>query len=212
MDISRASAPLHLLILPCITPTLEFLVGITSLFPESRELSMEFPGRTVKLCGGLASRFRARSARSGVPVVDDEQWVALGLSDDTVFDNLRPEEISDDEEEKEAPIVVNYSGGFEVGVEGRNSVYELFRWIISGSLLLPPNIEVLRVEIRGTIGMQRGLPFAMQHQALAALSRLCPLLREVQFGLKESNWKRSAGGEVWRLAAGPDRLAVRVVK
>jgi hypothetical protein len=53
-------------------------------------------------------------------------------------------------------------------------------------------------------------PKAQQHHALAALSGLCPVLREVQFGFPGSNWKRSGRGELWRLRL--DGSAVRVVE
>ncbi|KAJ7887164.1 hypothetical protein B0H13DRAFT_2277556 [Mycena leptocephala] len=146
-------------------------------FPELRELSMKLPALLSAEAADCGRTLRRRVGGALCLPLTTNGGVALDLSDDTAFDNLPPVEISDDEEqqERESPTVV------EVAVTHSDESESPLSWILSGSLSLPPNLEVLRIEMGGSITM---FPKAQQHHALAALSGLCPVLREVQLGFQ----------------------------
>ncbi|KAJ6602742.1 hypothetical protein DFH09DRAFT_451198 [Mycena vulgaris] len=185
MDILRSTIPLRSLTLPVIVPTLEVLVAATGLFPELRELTIIVMGRKRGRCGcGMRRRINAAE----IPV--DAR--ALDLHDDDAFDNPTTDDISDTE--SEAPLTVVRTNVYvEPEIAGPSGIRDILRWIFAGQLILPPNIEALRLEPQGRV-QQMGL--TQQQQAVAALSIMCPLLREVQFGLPDCNWKRA--GELWK--------------
>ncbi|KAJ6530807.1 hypothetical protein DFH09DRAFT_1183912, partial [Mycena vulgaris] len=91
MDISRSPHPLHSLALPSITPTLEFLVSITRLFPKLKELTILVEGYQGFHGGVFVGRRHATS-----PV--DQR--SLALFDDDAFDNPPVDDISDTESEE----------------------------------------------------------------------------------------------------------------
>lgn len=69
---------------------------------------------------------------------------------------------------------------------------DIFDWIFTGILPLPPGLEVLRLDTRGAHNHLPNLP--QQHRAIAVLSLLFPRLREVQLGSESTNWKRFGMG------------------
>ncbi|KAJ6530790.1 hypothetical protein DFH09DRAFT_1183878 [Mycena vulgaris] len=193
MDISRSPHPLHSLALPSITPTLEFLVGITRLFPELKELTILVEGYQGFHWGGVFGR----QPRATIPV--DQR--SLDLCDDDAFDNPPVDDISDTESEEpnRAPTAFALLGGAskmeyaESEIIGSTGIHNILRWIFAGQLSLPPNLEVLRLELQ-TYGEE--LSFVQQHRALAALSLAYPLLRKVQFGFPSNSWERT--GKLWK--------------
>ncbi|KAJ7814983.1 hypothetical protein B0H14DRAFT_3149251 [Mycena olivaceomarginata] len=187
----RGKSRFHI-VLPRISPTLEFLVGITSLFPELRELSIEF----TRVKRGFHCRLRRYSRTRVVPTVDAR---SVDLDDDAAFDDLPVHDISDVEAEEPTIIAVKHSSTSDVA---SSSIHEFFDWISSGSPSLPPTMEVLRV-----YGINRVISLAQQHQAIADLGALCPLLREVQFGSAAANWKRSR--ELWKLSIGAEKSVLQ---
>ncbi|KAF7368357.1 hypothetical protein MVEN_00157300 [Mycena venus] len=189
MDISCSSAPLYSLSLLRTSPTLEALAAITSLFPELKELCITVDGMRGSACG--------RPTYSGGRSVD-RRWV--DLCDETAFDDPSPDEVSDDEEEEPSIIIVT-----EATHPYKTSGFKrTFDWISGGLLSLPPRLEVLQMEVHGF--SLWGLSVAEQYAAIAALSRLCPLLREVQFGSLESNWKRN--GNLWKSGENKSRIRI----
>jgi hypothetical protein len=62
-----------------------------------------------------------------------------------------------------------------------------------GLIALPPSIEVLRLDAHED---SWGISLGQQQQAIAYLSEQYPLLREVQFGVLSTKWKRS--GDLWK--------------
>ncbi|KAJ6530793.1 hypothetical protein DFH09DRAFT_1183890 [Mycena vulgaris] len=193
MDISRSPHPLHSLVLTSITPTLEFLVGITRLFPELKELTILVKGYPGFLWGGV-SRGRRRAT---IPV--DQR--SLDLCDDDAFDNPPVDDVSDTESEEpnRAPTAFAPLGGASTTeyakpvIIGSTGIHNILRWIFTSQLTLPPNLEVLRLELR-TEGEE--LSLVQQHRALVALSLAYPLLRKVQFGFPSNSWERTGG--MWK--------------
>ncbi|KAJ7495321.1 hypothetical protein FB451DRAFT_1213846 [Mycena latifolia] len=183
MDISRSSSPLHSLSLPRIPPTFEFLDGIISLFPDLSELSMELPGYIAFACGTGRRRTKPK------PSIDSR---SLELRDEDAFDNLPADELSDAEPDKlPTPILIKAATGAEFpAVPG---IHNVLRWLFERRLLLPPAIEVFRLGVDGDL---RKLSLEEEHQAIATLSGLYPLLREVQFGWPSTNWQRTGG--LWK--------------
>ncbi|KAJ6530791.1 hypothetical protein DFH09DRAFT_1370661 [Mycena vulgaris] len=192
MDISRSPHPPHSLALPSITPTLEFLVGITRLFPELKELTILVKGYSREVF-----RCRRRRLRATIPV--DQR--SLDLCDDDAFDTPPVDDISDTESEEpnRAPTAFALPGGAskmeyaEPETMGSTGIHNILRWIFAGQLSLPPNLEVLRLELQ-TYGEE--LSLIQQHRALAALSLAHPLLRKVQLGLPSDSWERT--GKLWK--------------
>ncbi|KAJ6530815.1 hypothetical protein DFH09DRAFT_1409777 [Mycena vulgaris] len=193
MDISHSPHPLHSLALPSITPTLEFLVAITRLFPELKELTILVEGYRRSHCGGVLG------CRHCATILVDQR--SLELCDDDAFDNPPVDDISDTESEEpnRAPTAFVPLGGAstteyaEPVIIGSTGIHDILRWIFTGQLSLPPNLEVLRLELQNN---GEELSFVQQQQALAALSLAYPLLRQVQFGLPSNSWERT--GELWK--------------
>jgi len=194
LDIARSSVPVHsLALLPPTAPGLEFLANITSLFSELKELTLVIQMEQI-----LAPRYGRRMAASrGRGATVDQR--RPDLSDDAAFDDLPADDISDNEADDSSTIIVaraphqkDYDTKHPAMHDAAFNLHNIFEWIFDSKLVLPPSIEVLRLE-----APYIELPSpAQQHQAIAALSALCPLLREVQFGTLEDNWKRS--GELWK--------------
>ncbi|KAF8192405.1 hypothetical protein K438DRAFT_1970203 [Mycena galopus ATCC 62051] len=183
MDISRSTTPLRSLVLPCRSPTLDFLAAISALFPDLDELCLKFPQRGFR-CGTSSYLKNSQTFPIDQRTVD--------LNDDTAFDDLPVDDASDEEPEAPEPIIVT-GGDWPVP---RKNIYipdipKILGWIARGSLLLPPNIQIFRLEGRDSLIMS----LAGQHRAIAALSQLYPHLYEVQFGLLPEKWKFN--GESW---------------
>ncbi|KAJ7847673.1 hypothetical protein B0H13DRAFT_2362375 [Mycena leptocephala] len=69
-------------------------------------------------------------------------------------------------------------------VESSSSQYEIlntiFKWIREESISLPPDLEVLRINLDSDV--RPWISGGEEAQARASLIGLCPLLREVQIG------------------------------
>jgi len=188
LDIARSSVPVHSLAL--LHPTalrLDFLAIVTSLFPEIKELAFAVQGLI---------RWEIIPGRDGARGANLDQR-RPDLSDDAAFDELPADDISDNEDDSQTIIVARapHQKGYDMKDPGMDvKLQTIFEWIFDSKLKLPRGIEVLRLEVpRNYLGLPSP---EQQHQTIAALSALCPLLREVQFGRLEDNWKRS--GELWK--------------
>ncbi|KAJ7495319.1 hypothetical protein FB451DRAFT_364899 [Mycena latifolia] len=206
MDISRSASPLRSLSLPRTPPTLKFLDAITSLFPDLRELSVRIAGRIQFRCGG--SFGRRSDLKTETPV---DSW-SLELRDEDAFDTPPVDELSDAEEEPPTIIFTKPATAADIAASFGSpaldiivpsNIHAILRWILDHQLLLPANIEVLRLGAHGSL---RALSLVEQRQAVSGLSVLYPLLREVQFGEPSSNWKLS--GELW---TSEEKRCMRVV-
>ncbi|KAJ7495317.1 hypothetical protein FB451DRAFT_1387356 [Mycena latifolia] len=206
IDISRSSSPVYSLSLPRTPPTLEFLDTVMSLFPDLRELTITLaPMIGIRTrCGGGFRRGRAVTTEK--PSIDSR---TLELRGEDAFDNPPAEELSDNEaDESPQPILVKAATEIPglPGIHGLpafSSIAHVLRWLSDRRLSLPPTIEVFRLQV------DRELPkfsLAEEHRAIAVLSGLYPLLREVQFGLPSTNWKRT--GPLWK---SEENKSIRIV-
>ncbi|KAJ6555954.1 hypothetical protein B0H19DRAFT_1071098 [Mycena capillaripes] len=174
MHISRSTRPIKSLVLPPIIPTLDFLVSITSLFPDLRELTVKIRGESEFNASFATYRTVPRAVTSGAI-----RWVDQMVEDDT--------------KSEEAPIVTPTMEYIAPEITAKSDIHDILRWIFGGLLSLPPNIQVLRLEVEGVLSGQK-LWFTEQRQAVAALSLMYPYLHEVQFGEPMNNWKRPGSG------------------
>ncbi|KAJ6563920.1 hypothetical protein B0H19DRAFT_1139995 [Mycena capillaripes] len=194
VDISRSSVPLNSLVLPPVNPTLEFMVAITSLFPDLRALSMEVLGMTPARQGfGRNVNYRH------IPVPSVDLPLPDLSDDDAAFCNLPAEEISDDEADNLPPIIVIRRSTAPSWETYTDKFRIMLGWIFTGELELPHTIEVLCFKM--TIDSLRrqkyeGLSLKQQIQAISALSGIYPRLREVKFPLRLGSWKRN-GDDLW---------------
>ncbi|KAF7336108.1 hypothetical protein MVEN_02157800 [Mycena venus] len=190
MNISRNPVPLHSLILPCKSPTLEPLAAITSLFPELKELSVEFPDLgKYRWCGTTRTVGLGRRAEHTTVPIDRRM---PDLCDDTAFNSLPADEMSDEESEVPSMNTRNIMGYKEAHVAlsaicYTGNVNMVLGWIVSGSLLLPPDIELI-----------------------AVFTQSYPHLRELQFGLPSNHWKRTGG--LWSREESGHRESLEVCK
>ncbi|KAJ7138298.1 hypothetical protein C8R44DRAFT_767203 [Mycena epipterygia] len=185
--IVHASVPLRSLATRRVSPSTDFdlLACITSLFPDLRELSMdvmESPSRVKKA--------PTRPATEADRVIGPEP---PDLHDDHAFDDLPPEDVSD-AEDAEALAVVLIRKPFQPEMPMYSNIEDVLTQICRGDAVLPPYIEVLRLQIDSN----RVISFSLeqQHQLVAELSRRYPQLDEVQIGYPRNNWKRMDG--TWR--------------
>ncbi|KAJ7466060.1 hypothetical protein FB451DRAFT_1261708, partial [Mycena latifolia] len=184
LDISHTSAPLLSLGIASRAPSDESLAALASLFPCLRELSIDILEGPVNICG--FPRPRSHSVDNRRPL----------LRDDTAFDELPPEEVSDAEEDTSSATVVI--------VEKRElpddrfpaftRLADMLNRINKDHISFPPTIEVLRLKTDSPDLLRISL--AKRHQVLARLIEQCPCLREVQLGLPSYSWKRI--GESWK--------------
>ncbi|KAJ7323031.1 hypothetical protein DFH08DRAFT_969661 [Mycena albidolilacea] len=190
LDISNASVPVRSLTLPSTYPTLESLNTMSSLFPGLTSLSMEIHceehipfGR----CGGcFGGKYPTREVDARLP----------DICDAGAFDSLPPEEVSDTEEEQPSPAV---HVALETHPKLPDSVrlHEVLRWICSGLVSLPAEIEILRFPVRTYGSKSTELSVEQQHQVIAALSRMYPSLRELEMGHHNNpHWERN--GALWK--------------
>lgn len=90
IDISRSSAPIRSLLIPCTSSTLETLTFLTSVFPTLPELSMDIPEKDEERwafrCGNENDEDLREDRRS------------VELNDEAAFDGLPADVLSDSEE------------------------------------------------------------------------------------------------------------------
>ncbi|KAJ7812126.1 hypothetical protein B0H14DRAFT_3879783 [Mycena olivaceomarginata] len=204
MAISRATVPLQSLNLSRAEPSLEILANISSLFPELKQLSLKFRGISIFRCGGASD-----SESSGSPIIVDRR--TLELNDDEAFTRILPsDDISDAEEDTPPPIkVAERMERFSQQLSRfgpKISVWILLGWLKDGLLSLPPTIESFLVE---EVDTDLYLSSEDQHQLIAALTRLYPRLRRLQFDRLESDWIRT--GDLWARAVWGRREVVKIV-
>ncbi|KAJ7124249.1 hypothetical protein C8R44DRAFT_783236 [Mycena epipterygia] len=187
LDISRASIPLRSLVaMPTPSPTPNLFRSITSLFPELRDLSFtileDVPRRRMHC------HLKRRPRSTGDPP-------SLELCDEEAFDNLPPEDMSDDEDEDAPPaILVLVQDSIQPELPTSTKLYSVLNGICDGVVPLPPNLAVLCLQVQ--INIPR-LSAEQEQQVVASLSRMCPRLREIQIGLHgDSPWVREDGGAV----------------
>ncbi|KAJ7697174.1 hypothetical protein B0H17DRAFT_376166 [Mycena rosella] len=198
LDISRSVAPLHSLALPSTFPTLEFLAAIITLFPDLKELSIEVAG---------FKPFRGPGYYASYQPVDTATAVgtrSVALRDDTAFENLPENDISDAEATAELPPVVFTRESLTAEMPSSTGIHQVLRWIFSDRLALPVGIEVFWLMAPGYV---RDCLLPRQQQAVAALSLLWPFLRDLQFGLPDNTWRRK--GDVWTLERNKSCVRVR---
>ncbi|KAJ6569141.1 hypothetical protein B0H19DRAFT_1256807 [Mycena capillaripes] len=215
IDISRGTVPLHTLRLPyiCMSPTWDILVAILSLFPELKEFSLELLPFARGYPGGPGT--------SGVSYGPVDQRTLVLNDDEAFLDSPPADDISDVESEDPPPfIVTEYMRVKKLHAVQEQSkpcflinMQDVLGWLMDGSVLFPPNIEVFRVEEHAvTVGdPDFQLPVADQHQVIAVLSRLYMRLREVQFGSESlgSSWTRT--GDLWAREVSDCREVIKVV-
>ncbi|KAJ7926818.1 hypothetical protein B0H13DRAFT_1861836 [Mycena leptocephala] len=138
-DLLRSTAPIHALALPrTSSPTIGFLQNILSLFPDLREFFMATTGSS-RVVIEIDCRRSPREPDTRLPI----------LCDATAFNELSAEDVSDDE--AEAPSFTLVKGGRRPSAPVRlvlreDGFEEILGWVAYGSVCLPPNIEVFRVE------------------------------------------------------------------
>ncbi|KAF7337165.1 hypothetical protein MVEN_02154500 [Mycena venus] len=98
------------------------------------------------------------------------------------------EEISDAEEEMPRTSSVDPSSS-AAQYEILNTV---LKWICEGSISLPSDLEVLRINLDSDV--RPWVSGEEEAQARASLIGLCPRLREVQIGPLGNQWKRTGAG------------------
>ncbi|KAJ7323023.1 hypothetical protein DFH08DRAFT_355290 [Mycena albidolilacea] len=198
LDISNASVPVRSLTLPSTYPTLESLNTMSSLFPGLTSLSMEIRCEEgvftyVNVCRDSRSSGRSLPPKYQTPEVDAR---LPDVCDAGAFDSLPPEEVSDTEEEQPTPAV---HVALETHPKMPDSVrlHEVLRWICSGLVSLPAEIEILRFPVRSNFSKSTELSVEHQHQVIAALSRMYPSLRELEMGHHNNpHWERN--GALWK--------------
>ncbi|KAJ7466080.1 hypothetical protein FB451DRAFT_1261744 [Mycena latifolia] len=186
LDISHTSAPLLSLGIASRAPSDESLAALASLFPCLRELSIDILDGPVNI---NICRFSRRRSHS----VDDR---CPSLGDDTAFDELLPDGVSDAEEDTSSAtvVIVEQKELPDDRFPAFTRLVDMFNRINKDGISLPPTIEVLRLKTDSPDLLPISL--AKRHQVLARLLEQCPLLREVQLGLPSYAWKRI--GALWK--------------
>ncbi|KAJ7779762.1 hypothetical protein B0H16DRAFT_1878434 [Mycena metata] len=199
----RSTVPLRRLTLPRIAgiAPLDLLLHTLSSFPDLQELSLdvELGALSATMC-----RLYGRGHKRGP--IDTR---CPDLSDETAFDNLPPQDVSDDEaNEDDLPVVVVCRKPSE-----EQSPFGIFspiaQWIVREQLPLPPNLEILRFKVDdiNPYDEQQDVPLAEQQQMIAALAELYPALGWVGLGPGSNSWRRV--GEVWKSEG--ERSVIRVL-
>ncbi|KAF7366159.1 hypothetical protein MVEN_00492900 [Mycena venus] len=208
-DIAHSSAPLQsLTLLPPVAATLEFLVTLTSLFPELKTLSITVWGGPTKR-GRRACALGTPTMRSSKPIPVDPR--RSDLNDDAAFDNIPADDISDSEPDETHTIVVvkapvkNEDPSRGSATHPSTILHIIFEWILNSLLPLPSSIEILRLKTHGGTLKLSG---AELHETVAALTAMYPSLRELQSGAS-TNWMRQPKGDLWK--AGGDNPWIRVI-
>ncbi|KAK6987535.1 hypothetical protein R3P38DRAFT_2661653 [Favolaschia claudopus] len=177
--LSRSSVPVTSLVLPGLILSLGLLSSLADLFPDLRELTLT-PAR-----GGPGGRIGSccQYFRTEETVEADRRYPLL--CEETAFDDLPVDELSDAEEEAEAKVerTITAPRRMNSGHIEWECVKTLIKWMSFGSFTLPPNIEVLHVD--GSL-LYEGVCLDDKYRALAGLTRDFPTLREVR--LLSSGW------------------------
>ncbi|KAJ7096836.1 hypothetical protein C8R44DRAFT_949649 [Mycena epipterygia] len=121
---------------------------------------------------------------------------SLGLCDEEAFDDLPPEDISDDEDQDAPPAVATLvQDSIHPELPETANLYTLLNEISAGVVSLPPEITVLCLQVEVAIFW---LSATQGAQVVASLSGLYPFLREIRTGLLgNSHWVREGAGPVW---------------
>ncbi|KAF7333711.1 hypothetical protein MVEN_02327500 [Mycena venus] len=204
LAIACSSVPvLSITLLPPISVELETLVAMISLFPDLKELSFVVWGTSYVVRGRLSNTDQC--TQSGLPQVVPVDRRGPDLNDEAAFDELPVDDISDVEADEICTVIVTKPVPKMDGwmpINDSLCLHNTFRWIMDGMLVLPPSIETLRVENNGDCLL---LSPTEQHEAIAVLCGLYPLLREVQFG-RSHNWKWN--GEFWKSVEEKSRVRI----
>ncbi|KAJ7466096.1 hypothetical protein FB451DRAFT_1261758 [Mycena latifolia] len=184
LDISHTCAPLLSLGIASTAPSDESLAALAPLFPCLRELSIDILEDPVDFCEFPLPRSHS---------VDNRRPL---LRDDTAFDELLPDEVSDAEEDTSSAtvVIVEQKELPDDRFPAFTRLVDMFNRINKDGISLPPTIEVLRLKTDSPDLLPISL--AKRHQVLARLLEQCPLLREVQLGLPSYAWKRI--GALWK--------------
>ncbi|KAJ6537231.1 hypothetical protein DFH09DRAFT_1178295 [Mycena vulgaris] len=182
LDVAQASTSLRSLVIPRTSPSLESFATIASLFPELQQLSIN--------------------------ITDDDDNDTIELCDDEAFDNLPEDDLSDCEEAP-PPTVVFVKPSAWPEPPASDALHTAFHWICSGAVALPQSLEVLRLRLApGHIANYSDWPSEQQHQTVAALSRLYPVLRKVEMGhWIIRTWQRN--GALWK--SGEEALYLQII-
>ncbi|KAJ7079896.1 hypothetical protein C8R44DRAFT_895574 [Mycena epipterygia] len=191
LDISRASVPLRSLVVhQAMTP--ESFTAILSLFSELQDLSIRILEENID--------FEFLCCLMRRPTVDRADPPSVELSDEHAFDDLPADDISDGEEEKTARVITLVDDSIHPELPAPSNLYKLLNGICRGVISLPPEINVLALQV--DIEIPR-LSTAHEHQVVVSLSRLYPLLREVRLGYRGNiHWERE--GALWKRCGGDD--------
>ncbi|KAJ6537230.1 hypothetical protein DFH09DRAFT_1400905 [Mycena vulgaris] len=193
LDVAQASTSLRSLVIPRTSPSLESFATIASLFPELQQLSINITDNDDTDFERSVVRLSRRSGEIDTRTIE--------LCDDEAFDDLSEDELSEDEEAP-PPTVVFFKPSAWPEPPASNPLHTAFHWICSGAVALPQSLEVLRLRFAPETGNFSHCPSEQQHQTMAALSRLYPVLREVEMGHRLFTWQRNRalwkGGEEWR--------------
>ncbi|KAK7056042.1 hypothetical protein R3P38DRAFT_1375174 [Favolaschia claudopus] len=192
--LSRSSGPVTSLVLPGLILSLGLLSSVTDLFPDLRELTLR-PAR-----GGPVWRYGSRCGyfRTAETVEADRRLPVL--CEETAFDGLPVDELSDAEEEAEAEVERTIAAPPKTnsGHMEWECIKTLIKWMSLGLFTLPPNIEVLHVD--GSL-LHEGISVDEEYRALAGLTRDFPTLREVRFLSSGWTWiriRREETSTLWK--------------
>ncbi|KAJ7167172.1 hypothetical protein C8R43DRAFT_984424 [Mycena crocata] len=197
-EIAQTSVPVQSLTFPRATPSGEAIDTITSLFPELWELSIELYEKPAmpNICSG-------RYAPNTPSPIDDR---VPELCDETAFDDLPDEDVSDTEEEENAPpapVLIERSAHQEFTASP--NLQNVLNWICGNLHPLPADIELLHLLVPTKICPE--LSLSDEHKAVASLASLYPRLREVRLGSTKNHWDRN--GVVWKRREAAEYIQVQ---
>ncbi|KAJ7612619.1 hypothetical protein FB45DRAFT_1036840 [Roridomyces roridus] len=196
LAISYSAAPiLSLAVCRPTVPRLETLVKIFSLFPELQELLFSVDNPTHIR---VERRCCLRSASRRVP--PSLVQPPPDLRDDFAFDEVPVEEISDGEEGRNEIIVVRADEADALAEEMKppsNNFQNTLNWLMDGKLTLPPNIQVLQLQI---FGPYAELPWMFDSRHIARLVARYPRLRKLGLGSRFHHWEKNSDecGTLWK--------------
>ncbi|KAJ6541172.1 hypothetical protein DFH09DRAFT_1322754 [Mycena vulgaris] len=189
MPIAQTSTPLRSLALPRTFPTLDCIAVIAALFPDLRKLSIDIPsGVRMHSCGG--------------PWHKEEDLRSPELCDDTAFNELPAEELSDTEGDTKCEVVlVKHAAQPPVrrfNLPCAPALRQILPPICSGDIPVPASLEVFNLRLLGFDELFRlfNLQLEEQHWMVAALRQRYPALREMTLGHDINNWQKKGG--LWK--------------
>ncbi|KAJ7167169.1 hypothetical protein C8R43DRAFT_167967 [Mycena crocata] len=200
-EVAQTSAAVRSLTLPTTIPSGEAIDTITSLFPKLRELSIEIDEEDPPM--SYMCRRELRSPNATPPLVDGR---VPKLCDETAFNDLPDEEVSDVEEEECAlptPVLIERSAYQEIIASP--TLQNVLNWICGNLHPLPAEIELLRLSVPDT-NLDPKLSLSDEHNTIASLSSLYPGLREIRIGSTENHWDRS--GALWKRRGAAEYIQV----